>query len=234
MYFAIVGDVGAAAVAERFEALFGGMPRGNRPEYGTANTAPGPPVREAVTMKGKANLDLVYGQASGLRRTDPDYEAALVANAVLGQSALTARLGKRIRDEEGLSYTMWSRFSMADYIDGLWLTDIKLAPTNLAKAMKSAREVMEEYAKEGPTPKELESQKSFFAGSSQVRLGSNAGVAAALVNAEKFGLGPRYLDEYPARIRAVTREQVLAAIRAHMRPEALHVVVAGDVETVPE
>ena len=57
---------------------------------------------------------------------------------MLGQSALTARLGKRIRDTEGLSYSLSSRFLMTDEVDGIWLTDIRLAPQNLAKAMKSA------------------------------------------------------------------------------------------------
>jgi zinc protease len=234
MYFAIVGDVDPSEVATMFEALFGAIPRGERPEYPEARTTPGAPTREVITMAGKANMDLMCGMASGLRRTDPDYDAAIIANAVLGQSALTARLGKRIRDTEGLSYSLWSRFLMADYLDGLWILDIKLAPQNLSKAMQSAREVIDEYAKDGPTQEEIDAQKSFFAGNFQVRLGTNAGVAQALVDAEKFGFGPSYLDEYPARIRAVTRGQVLAALRAHLSPDALTTVVAGDLTSLPQ
>jgi zinc protease len=165
---------------------------------------------------------------------DPDYDAALIANAVFGQSALTARLGKRIRDTEGLSYTMWSRFLMSDAIDGIWLTDIRLAPQNLAKAMHSAREVMTEYAASGPTDAEIAAQKSFFAGNYQVQLGTNAGVAAALVQAEKFGFGPAYLDEYPVRIRAVTRAQVMDAMRKYMHPYRAVIIASGDVEALPE
>ena len=55
-------------------------------------------------MRGKANMNIVIGGASGLRRLDPDYEAALVSNAVFGQSALASRVGRRVRDTEGLSY----------------------------------------------------------------------------------------------------------------------------------
>ena len=234
MYFAVVGDVDPAAVSTLFESLFGGIPKGARPEYPEGRVKPVPPAREAITMKGKANMDLVYGMASGLRRTDPDYDAAIIANAVLGQSALTARLGKRIRDTEGLSYTLFSRYLMADYLDGVWLLDIKLAPQNLGKAMRSAREVIDQYVKEGPTQEEIDAQKSYFSGNFQVRLGSNAGVAQALVGAEKFGFGPSYLDEYPARIRAVTRDQVLAALKAHLSPGALSTVVAGDLESLPQ
>ena len=46
---------------------------------------------------------------------------------------------------------------------------------------------MQEYDTNGPTAAEIASQKSFFAGNYQVQLASNTGVAAALVNAEKFG-----------------------------------------------
>ena len=40
--------------------------------------------------------------------------------------------------------------------------------------------------------------------------------------AEKFGYGPGYLDEFPERIRRVTREEVNAAIKAHLHPEKLN------------
>jgi predicted Zn-dependent peptidase len=67
-----------------------------------------------------------------------------------------------------------------------------------------------------------------------VSLGSNAGVASALVAAEKFGFGPRYLDDYPSRIRAVTTAEANAALRKHFVPDKLHVIVAGDLDSVLE
>jgi zinc protease len=230
----VVGDVDAPAVAALVDSLLGGLSKGERPARPTARTEAGASGREAVTMRGKANMDIVYGQASGLRRTDPDYEAALLANAALGQSDLSSRLGVRVRDTEGLTYSIFSRFAMTDLIDGVFVADIKVAPQNLEKALRSAREVMEKYAKEGITQSELDVQKNFFAGNFQVRLGTNTGVGSALLTAERFGFGPSYLDEYPGRIRAVTREQVNAAIRAHLRPDRLHLVVAGDLDRLPE
>ena len=100
--------------------------------------------------------------------------------------------------------------------------------------MQSTREELEKYAREGATAAELEAQKNFFAGNYQVNLGSNAGVAAALAAAEKFGFGPGYLDEFPARIRAVTLEQANAAMRKHFFADRLHLIVAGDLEKIPE
>ena len=88
--------------------------------------------------------------------------------------------------------------------------------------------------REGVTVEEVEAQKSFFAGNYQVNLGSNAGIASALVSAEKFGFGPRYLDDYPARIKAVTTAQANAAMRKYFRAERLNVIVAGDLDRLPE
>ena len=236
MILAIVGDVDAAKTIALVEQSFGAIPRGEKPSFAaTARTSAGERgTREAVTMRGKANMNIVMGAASGLRRQDPDYEAALVANAALGQTALSSRIGRRVRDTEGLTYQIYSRFLQSDELDGLWLVNVFVAPQNVAKAMQSTREELEKYAREGATAAELEAQKNFFAGNYQVNLGSNAGVAAALAAAEKFGFGPGYLDEFPARIRAVTLEQANAAMRKHFFADRLHLIVAGDLEKIPE
>jgi zinc protease len=123
---------------------------------------------------------------------------------------------------------------MTDFLDGIWLADVAVAPSNLGKAMKSTREVIEGYCKDGITDDEVAIQKSFFAGNYQVALATNAGMATALVTAEKYGYGPSYLDEFPDRVRRVTREQVNAAIRAHLDPAKLCIIVAGDLDKFPE
>jgi zinc protease len=231
---AIVGDVKAKEAIEMVSSLCKSIPKGTRPVLQFDRIQPGTPVREAVTMPGKANMNLVYGHASGLRRNDPDYEAALIANAAVGQTSLTSRIGKRVRDTEGLSYTLASRWGLSDILDGAWYVNVAVAPVNLAKALRSTREEFEKYCKEGITPEELDVQKNFFAGNFNIGLGSNAGIAGSLVAAERFGFGPGYLDEYPERIRKVTLEQVNAAIRTHLHPDKLNLVVAGDLAKIPE
>jgi len=231
----IVGDVDRARVMEQVESLFGGIPKGTRPNYDIPRTAANTPPQQVLeTMHGKANVDFVYGEASGLRRTDPDWEASIVANAALGQSAMTSRIGKRVRDTEGLSYNLFSRFLLSDYYDGVWMVDVAVAPQNAAKALHSTLDEIQRYSKEGISEDEMEVAKSYFAGNYQVRLGSNAGVAFSLTYAEKYGYGPSYLDDFPARVRAVTRDQVNKVIRDRIRPDKLNLVVAGDFEKIPQ
>ena len=233
---AISGDVEAARVVALVEKLFGSLPRGERPALASLPRAvpTDHPSRETVTLRGKANMNIVMGSASGLRRTDPDYDAALIANAALGQSAVSSRLGNRVRDAEGLSYSLYSRFTSSEELDGLWLVNVNVAPQNLAKAMRSTRDELEKFAREGITDAEVEVQKSYFAGYFQVQLGSNAGIANALVNAERYGFGPSYLDTYPARMRAVTTAQANAAMRRHFVPDRLNLIVAGDLDNLPD
>jgi zinc protease len=233
-YLAVVGDVDPEVVVAEVQELFEGLPKGVKPSLDLPRDERGAPIHEAVALKGKANMDLMFGQASGLRRQDPDYEACLVANAALGQSSLSSRLGKRVRDTEGLTYSIYSRFTMTDLLDGVWLADVAVAPQNLGKAMKSTREVIEDYCKTGITEEEVETQKSFFAGNYQVQLATNAGIASALTVAEKYGYGPSYLDEFPGRVRKVTRDQVNAAIKTHLDPAKMSVIVAGDLVKFPE
>ncbi|MEO8503132.1 MAG: pitrilysin family protein [Acidobacteriota bacterium] len=230
----VVGDVDSKAVARDVAALFGALPKGTRPTPSTARVSPGKAQSSIETIPGKANMTLMFGFASGLRRNDPDYDAALLANAALGQSGMSSRLGVRVRDTEGLSYNLSSRFLLTDFLDGFWEVSVAVAPANLAKALHSTRDEIEKYCREGITEDEVAVQKSYFAGNFQVRLGNNAGVATALATAEKFGYGPAYLDEFPNRIRKVTREQVNAAIQAHMHPAQMNLVVAGDLTELPK
>jgi predicted Zn-dependent peptidase len=48
---------------------------------------------------------------------------------------------------------------------------------------------------------------------------------------EFYGYQPDYLDRYRERIAAVTREDLLKAARAHLRPETFKLVVVGDAKS---
>jgi zinc protease len=196
---AIVGDVDAKAVIAHVTKHFGDMPAGEKASFdGVARTAAADrATREAVTMRGKANMNIVIGGASGLRRLDPDYEAALVSNAVFGQSALASRVGRRVRDTEGLSYSLASRYAQTDLLDGVWQLNVNVAPQNVAKALRSTLDEIAKYAREGASDAEVAVQKNYFAGQlpGEPGLQWRRGVGAR--RAEKFGLGPRYLDEFP-------------------------------------
>ena len=121
-------------------------------------------------------------------------------------------------------------------LDGVWHVNVNVAPQNLAKALKSTREEIDEVraAKASPTTRSR-CRRATSPATTRSASARTRGVASALVTAEKFGFGPRYLDEFPSRIRAVTTAQVNAAMRrALLRRTKLHVIVAGDLDKLPD
>ena len=231
LILSVAGDVRAAeAVRVLTRALegFGG------PENADVDvTDPEPPAagrRELVLVKDKANVDVLLGTAAPLRRDAPDYYAAVLANRALGESTLSSRLGLQVRDAEGLTYGIASRFRAPSLAAGPWYIAVSVNPGNVERAIESALGVLGDYVEHGIRPGELDDEKGSAVGSFKVSLSTNAGLARALWNAEFYRLGLDYVERYPELIGRVTVEEVNAAIRKYFRPERLTVVVAGDLD----
>ena len=231
LILSVVGDVDAREAARLFRERFGDFAGPERadvtvsdPEQQTGTR------RELVVLREKANVDVLIGSAAPLRRDAPDYYAAVLANGALGESTLSSRLGLRVRDAEGLTYGIASRFRSPSLAAGPWYIAVSVNPSNVERAIESALGVVREYVRDGVRPEELEDEKSSAVGAFKVSLSTNAGLAGALWNAEFYRLGPDYVDRYPELIRGVTIEEVNAAVRKYFRPDHLTIVIAGDVQ----
>jgi zinc protease len=234
LIISIAGDVETEEVKRQFAEAFGEF---DGPESVDINvTDPEPQSgarREIVLVKEKANVDILLGSAASLRRSSEDYYAAVLANSALGESTLSSRLGLQVRDQEGLTYGINSRFRAPSLAAGPWYVGVSVNPNNTEKAINSALNVLRDYVQNGVRADELADEKSSAIGSFKVSLATNAGLAQAMWNAEFYGLGIDYIDRYPQIIQAVTIEEVNAAIRKYFRPDQLTVVIAGDIETIP-
>src|SRR5581483_8022631 len=91
MILSVVGDVTAAEVEKLATDNLGDWRGAPAPQITVKETPlQAEPRRDVVPMKDKANVDVVIGHASGLRRTNPDYLAAVLANRALGQSTISS------------------------------------------------------------------------------------------------------------------------------------------------
>jgi predicted Zn-dependent peptidase len=103
-----------------------------------------------------------------------------------------------------------------------------VAPANLARAVTSARAVLSEFLAGGITDQEMRDEKRSRIGKFKVDLASNSGISGALDMAETYGFGVAYLDAFPSMVEAITRDQVNAGVRTHVRPAELVEVAAGE------
>ncbi len=226
---AVVGDVSSDDVLAAAATLFGDWPGARPGEIALERIEPVPGRRDVVRMDDKANADVAIGLAARLRRRDPDYLAAAIGNAVLGQSTLSSRLGVRVRDREGLTYGISSRFLGATLVDGLWVTSVTVQPANVERAIASTLDEIGRTLADGVTTAEVDALKSNFAGTFKVGLATNAGIAGHLLDAEFYEFGPGYLDAFPGEVALVTHDDVNAALRRHIILDRLVTVIAGDV-----
>ncbi|HEX8098420.1 MAG TPA: pitrilysin family protein, partial [Pyrinomonadaceae bacterium] len=231
LVLAVAGDVNGDEVRAQFSDAFGSFGGPDDVAINVADPEPqGSARREVVLLKDKANVDIILGSASLLRRDSPDYYATVLANSALGESTLSSRLGLQVRDREGLTYGINSRFRAASLAAGPWYVAVSVNPRNVERTINSALGVIRDFVREGIRPEELADEKSSAVGSFKVDLATNAGLARALWETEFYGLGADYVDRFPEIIGSVTLEEVNAAVRKHFRPEQLTIVIAGDYE----
>ncbi|HEX8921203.1 MAG TPA: pitrilysin family protein, partial [Pyrinomonadaceae bacterium] len=232
LILSLAGDVQSDEVQRQFTDAFNAFTGPESVDIDVTDPEPqGETRREIVLVKEKANVDILLGSAVSLRRSSEDYYAAVLANSALGESTLSSRLGLRVRDQEGLTYGINSRFRAPSLAAGPWYVGVSVNPNNIEKAINSALSVLRDYVQNGIRADELADEKSSAIGSFKVSLATNAGLAQAMWNAEFYHLGIDYIDRYPQIIQSVTVEEVNAAIRKYFRPDQLTVVIAGDIGT---
>lgn len=178
-----------------------------------------------VTIPGKSQSDLVLG-AAGPARASEDFLPALVGNNILGQFGMMGRIGEVVREKSGLAYYAASQISGGTG-PGPWTVAAGVDPENIQKACDLILAEIQRFTSEPVSAEELADSQANFIGHLPLSLESNAGVAAALTNLERYQLGLDYYYRYPALIHAVTAEQILESARRYLDPAHLGIVSAG-------
>ncbi len=228
----VVGDVNTPDVVRQVTDTFGGWvkPAGPEPsleiaDVGTPDKAPAPIV---IPLADSPQTSILFGYNGGLTQNSPDYYAAQIMNYTLGGDTFGSRLGKTIRDQNGLAYSVSSGFS-ASHGSGPFQVFIGANPKNATRAITLMRQIITQEQKYGVTPDEVRQAKLYITGSYPLRLETNAGVAGVLALAEDYGLGLDFPERRNAIYNAVTVDQVNAAAKKYLRPSAGVLVIAGAV-----
>jgi zinc protease len=182
-------------------------------------------ITDKVTIPGKSQADLVIG-AAGPGRSAEDYLAASLGNNILGQFGLMGRIGDVVREKAGLAYYADSSLS-GGLGPGPWSVSAGIDPSNSQRAVSLILDEIHRFTSELVTADELSDSVAHYIGRLPLSLESNAGVASALINLERHGLGLDYYQRYAGLIRSVTREQILAAARRYLDPDRLAIALAG-------
>ncbi len=165
----------------------------------------------------------------GQARSLSSYHELVLANAILG-GAFTSRLMQAVRVERGLTYGIGSRFVLG-LSRGPFVMTSFTKNESVVELHEVAARVLSSFRRDGATGAELDAARAYLIGQHLRRLETTDGLAAALSEAEFFGLGDGAITGYIANLHAVTLDRLNAAI-PELFPENLLTVVAGDADEI--
>ena len=228
---AIVGDFDDKAAEALVRELFPGW----------ASKAPYAPVlaeprevkaeRIAIDTPDKENAFYRARINLTLRDDDPDYAPLVLGNYVFGGgSGMSSRLMDRVRQRDGISYGAWSGLSVNSRDRAAsWQVAGLVAPQNAARFEQAVREELERMLKEGLTDKEVADAKNGLLQERVLNRSNDGTVASTWTGYLDLGRTfTSYSLAFDERIKGLTAADVNAALRRHLDPTKMTVVIAGD------
>lgn len=221
----LVGDLSRQEAEKIADAITAGMPKG---QAATLPGMPEIPKGGQTRIAHPASQAHVYIGLPAIERGNPDFFPLLVGNYTLGGGGFVSRLMKEVRDKRGYAYSVYSYFAPMRQT-GPFQIGLQTKRSQAKDAIKVSRDILDAFLKEGPTEEELAAAKANLIGSFPLRLDSNKKILDNVAAIGFFDLPLDYLDQYQARVQAVTAEEVKQAFVRRVRPDNLiTVTVAAD------
>ena len=226
MTLVVVGDLDLGQLAPALNKAFSGWQGGSKVVPAALASVADAPRSQELSMADKTSVSVVMGQATGLRYSDPDYQALRLATAILGDG-FTSRLMSQVRDKEGLTYDVGAWMANDMFNGGDWRITASFSPALLEKGIASTRRQFDLWYEQGTTVAEVEARKSSLIGTFKVNLATTEGMANSLLAAINRGYDVSWLDDLPLKVAALTHEQVNLAIRKYLKPDQMFLIRAG-------
>ncbi|MEZ5319451.1 MAG: pitrilysin family protein [Vicinamibacterales bacterium] len=223
---AVAGDTTLEQVRALVEKALAGWTSAGTPEPATTDPAPmGPAHVHFVARPNSVQSNFIVG-TQAISRTSPDYPVLEVMNAVIGGGP-TGRLFTILREAKGYTYGAYSGLSAGKF-RGDWQANTDVRTEVTEPALRDLLFEISRMRDELVPEQEFADKKRALIASFALSLESPASVLNRALTLWTYGLPADYWDTYPARIDAVTREQVQAAAKRYLDPARLQIVVVGD------
>ena len=228
--FVAVGDFDPERLARAVEELFGEW-RTPRPfERVPSRYFERPRVEDLLVTPDKANAALRGGINLRMRDDHPDFPAVILANHLLGGSS-TARVPARVREKEGLSYSTYTTFNSSALDESSsFRVASTFAPANRERVERAIREELERAVRDGFSAPEVEAGKRSVLEARRLGRAQDRSLAGRLGHYLFVKRTFAWDIDFEKKIAALTPAQVNAALRKHIDPARLSIVVAGDLK----
>ena len=226
--FVAVGDFDPDEVARAVDELFGSW-RTPRPFQRVPwRHFEHPPLENELVTPDKANAVLRAGLSVKMRDDHPDFPALVLANHLLGGSS-TGRVPARVREKEGLSYSTYTGFSSSAFDESAQFRVSSIfAPQNRQRVERAIREEIERAVREGFSAEEVEAGRHSVLQARRLARTQDRALASRLSSysfAKRTFAWDIALEE---KIASLSAAEVNAALKRHIDPSRLAIILAGD------
>ena len=227
----VVGDVQSKTLIPKLEKAFTDWKAGDAKAMDTpASMMMGKPGIYFVDKPGAAQSSVSIGQV-GVERSNPDYYAIQVMNAILGGGG-SARLFMNLREDKGYTYGAYSRFTFRR----------GAGPFSASAEIQtgSTKESLVEFMKElngirGAIPvsnDELENNKQSIIRRYPAGFETVGGISNQLANLVVYDLSDSYFNDYISKVNAITVADVNRVANKYLDPTKMSIVIVGDRKNV--
>lgn len=222
---ALWGDFDAKQIVSAFEGVFGtweqkAITYPAIPETPEVKASVNLVVKESVTQ---SNIRL--GHRSIVAK-DPNYYSLVVMNEILG-GGLGSRLFNHVRSEKGLAYRVGSGLG-AELVDpGHFTVVCGTKSETTVQAIRACLEQVQRMKTEPVTDDELKRAKDGLLNSHVFRFANKGAIVNRQMSYVRNGYPADFMEQFPANIQKVTKEDVQRAAAGFLQPENMALVVVG-------
>jgi len=229
--FAVVGPVDPVEMQKAAASLLGGWntPKAYKPLVTPFKKVAA--INEKIETPDKANAEFLAGARFQMSQNDSDYPAMVLASYMFGEP-ITSRISDRIRNREGLSYGANARITVPAEGDSALLSGtVSLNPAVGPKVESSFVDELKKVYDSGFTAAEVTAAKKAYLDSRMVARSTDGALLTLMVSHEQLDRPIKWDADLESKIQSLTVEQINAAFRKHIDPNALSIVKAGDFKT---
>jgi len=221
----IAGDITPAEVTKMFAPLHGWQAGPGKAALPSATTPASGRKIFLVDRPGSVQTDVEIGNIA-ISRVDPDYVPMVVMDRVVGGGA-SARLFMNLREVHGYTYGAYSMLIARRYA-GPWVAQGSMRTDATGGAMTEFMNEINRIRDNAVPEKELEEAKRSIVAGFALTLERPTEVLDYAIALKIYNLPADYWDNYPAKIMAITSEQVQRVARKYIVPDDLQIVAVGD------
>ena len=184
------------------------------------------PMKVQQELSSKQTATVVWGKVLDISPKHPDYPAVLLANYMLGGN-FTAHLMQTVRDQQGLTYGIYSSLSGFSYgLPGMWCVRASFSPEQYEQGLLATEAEIASW-QHAITSETVEQSIQSWLGAKRVSMASISMVLRTLRWSVDQGFGLDYHGQLNHAMSLVTYDQVLKVIDRYLKGDDLTRISVG-------